>query len=186
MRGTTPAELGRARGRGLGLFARTIAVAGLALLFVSSPAPGARAHTFHASLAEVEHNAAEKRVEIAIRLFADDLEAALSRETGRRVRLDATPSVDAAILSYLAKHFVVTGADGAPLRLEWVGKELTVGTVWVYVQAAAPSGIVGARMRYDVFFELFDDQLNSVNLKDGSRIWTLHFTPGETEKPIGG
>jgi hypothetical protein len=161
----------------------TIALAA-ALVFAVALAPGAAAHKFHASLAEVELNGETGRLEISMRLFADDLERALERRAGKRVRLDATREVGPVVLEYLRDSFVVRDAEGDAVELAWVGMEARVDEVWVFVEAAAPRGVQGARIADRVFFELFSDQVNTVNVKSGAARTSLVFTPGDGEKVV--
>jgi hypothetical protein len=157
-------------------------LAGLALAALL--APGAAAHKFHASLVEVDLNRETGRVEIGMRLFSDDLEAALTRKHGRKVRLDATEDAGALVLGYLREQFVIRDATGATLELAWVGMEARVDEAWVYVEAKAPATLAGARVSDRVFFELFGDQVNTVNLQDGDARTTLVFSRGDGEKVV--
>ncbi len=142
------------------------------------------AHKFHASLAEVDYNAKEKTVELGIRLFADDLEAALAKQRDRRVRLDVTPNVDRMVLDYLNGTLVIRDRDGVRLWFEWVGMELRVDEAWVFVQASAANGVSGATVDCSVFFELFSDQVNTVNLQQGDARTTLVFNPGDGPRAV--
>lgn len=135
-------------------------------------------HTFHASLAQIEFNAGAGTAEIAIRLFTDDLESALSKRSGRRIRMDVTPSAEELTLAYVREVFEVVGADGQPRALSWVGAEATVNTVWVYLEAKMPGGLAGARVVNRIFFELFDDQVNTVNVRQGEERASLVFEQG--------
>jgi hypothetical protein len=174
---------------------RLFMVFALALAFaatcprLSRSAPGAnrasgKAHTFHASLAQVEFNPGAGTIEIAIRLFTDDLEKALSARSGRRIRMDVTPGAGELTLAYLRDVFELKGADGQPRTLSWVGAEATVNTVWVYVEAKMPEGLGGARLKNQIFFELFGDQVNTVNVKQGGERASLAFQHGDGEKVV--
>jgi hypothetical protein len=165
------------------LAARTVRFVPIVLLALALAVP-VHAHKFHASLTEVEYDAADRTLEIAVRLFPDDLEAALARRSGRRIAIDAE-GADRRMLEYLRDTLVITGPRGEAYELSWVGMEATVGTVWVYLQAGAPAGLAGGRIRNEMFLELFDDQVNTVNVKDGSRRATIVLKAGELEKPIG-
>ena len=146
--------------------------------------PGVSAHRFHASLVEVDLNRESGRLEVGMRLFADDLEEALSRRRGQKVRLDVTPDADRLVLEYLQEAFVIRDASGTAVRLEWVGMEARVDEVWVYVEAPAPPSLAGARVSNRVLFERFGDQVNTVNLQEGDARTSLVFTPGDGEKPV--
>ena len=96
------------------------AACGLAVwLAVGSAAPLALAHEFHVSSAEVEHNRESGKLEVALRVLPEDLEAALSRGRDRAVRLEVTAGVDALITAYLTHNFRVAGPGGEPRPVEW-------------------------------------------------------------------
>jgi len=142
------------------------------------------AHKFHASLAEAEYNDRDRRVEISLRLFPDDLEEALGRSSGIRVRLDDTPNVDRRAVAYLRERLALVDRDGHALDLEWVGMEIRVDEVWLYVQAPSTVGLDGATVSDRIFFELFDDQVNTLNLKQGRSRTTLVFKPGDGPRTV--
>jgi hypothetical protein len=156
-------------------------VAFLSIVLLCAPVS---AHKFHASLAEVEYNATTGSVEFAVRLFVDDLEASLSREHGRTVRIDSTSQFDAYALAYLNSSISVRDTSGARLQLAWVGKDVSVDVVWVFVEAPAPNGLDGARIGDKVFFDLFDDQVNTVIVKNHGAHSTLVFKTGDGEREI--
>jgi hypothetical protein len=163
---------------------RRAAQALLLSVVAAAGAHPALAHRFHASLAEVEYNSRERRVEIAVRLFVEDFEEALGKASGRRVRLDATPDVADLGAAYLRERLTITGPDGRALELKWVGMEPKVDEAWVYLEAQSADGLAGATVSDRVFFELFDDQVNTVNLKDGARRTTVVFKPGDGPRSV--
>ncbi|MFN8059076.1 MAG: DUF6702 family protein [Vicinamibacterales bacterium] len=144
------------------------------------------AHAFHASYTLVERNAQTSGLELTLRIFADDLETALSAASGRRVKVDETPDVDALILSYVRAAFEMRRPDGTAAALTWVGKEVRVDTVWIYVEAAGPPALEGCRVRNRVLFEQFADQVNLVQTKDGAIRHTLTFRKGDDFQTITG
>lgn len=150
---------------------------------LSSARPAA-AHKFHASLTEVDVNAKERTVEVGMRVFADDLEAALSKKNDRRIRLDVTPDVERYVIAYLKDALVVTDAKGRRLELKWLGMEARVDEAWLYVSAPAPDGLDGGSIVATQFCELYDDQINTVNVQQGTARVTLTFRPGDAPSPM--
>ncbi|HYP28681.1 MAG TPA: DUF6702 family protein [Blastocatellia bacterium] len=144
----------------------------------------ALAHKFHESLAHLEYNKEARTVEMSFRLFSDDLEESLSRRAGRKVRLDKAQDTDALTLAYLQEAFELENRDGEAKRLRWVGMEIKVDVVWVYVEADMPEGLDEARLRNRIFFDLFDDQINRVNVKSGAALAFLVFKPGDQFKAV--
>ena len=142
------------------------------------PGGAAAAHKFYTSLARVEYNAEAKTVEVALRVFADDLELALTRRSGRRVYLDRTKDAAELTLTYLRETFEISGRDGRKAELRWVGMEAQTDIVWLYFEAPLPEGLAGATLRDRVLLELFRTQVNLVNIKYGDKQLDLVFRRG--------
>lgn len=142
------------------------------------------AHKFYTSLTEVELNRETRSLEITMRVFADDLENALSKRAGTRVYLDKTPGVDRQILAYVNDSFELKNKNGQAKRLIWVGKEVKVDAVWLYIEAPMPEGLDGAQLRNRLLFEMFAEQVNIVDLKDRERRANLVFAASDGFKQI--
>jgi hypothetical protein len=165
---------------------------GVALLLLLGLGPGVQAHPGHQTSAEVELVSGAGRLEISLVVHEPDLEQALNAKGGSTVSFaqSAEQRLDQQILDYLAKTFVVRGAAGAVARLTWVGKERDgheddVEPTWVlYFEAELVEGLAGATLRNGVFCELFDDQINVVQVRQGTAKHSLGFSPYHGEKPL--
>lgn len=133
-------------------------------------AVAAAAHPIHASYAEADYRPETGKLEIALRLFTDDAEAALTARAGRKIAFGRTPAaeLDALLRACLRDWFAVKSADGLLRPLTWVGRELKDAEqhLWIYVQCALPGGVAGARVHHRVLREVFSDQLNSLRVRD--------------------
>ena len=134
----------------------------------------------------MDFNEREKTVEISIQIFTHDLVPALERRAKKRIDLEKTPDVDKLILEYLNENFVLRDKNGAPKKLVWVGKQLEVDAVWVYVEAAAPEGLTGASLQNSILFESFPEQTNLVVARFGGKKGDLVFKVGDKFKEIAG
>jgi len=76
-----------------------IARLAFALLTVISLAPLACAHPYHVSVAEIERDVETDRLEVALKVWPEDLEKALTAQEGESVNLDRTEGVDEMIRS---------------------------------------------------------------------------------------
>ena len=164
----------------------TVLLGCAALWATPAPAltPAAAAHKYYTSLAQVEYNAGEKSVEVTLRVFADDLELALTRRAGREVSLDRTKDADRLVLAYLRDTFEIKNREGEVKALKWVGMELRAGVAWLYVEAEMPEGLAGARLRDHVLFELFAEQVNTVSVRYAGARADLVFVPGDGERAV--
>ena len=154
-----------------------------ALLLCNSTVFFASAHKFHLSFTQIAYNAQAKMVEITMRVFADDLESALSQRSGKAIKLNHK---DAATLvaAYLRETLELKGRNGQVKKLTWIGMEPKADVVFLYLKAKMPDGIAGAQLRQRVFFELFEDQVNQVLLKSGSAKSSLEFKRGDGFKAL--
>jgi hypothetical protein len=127
-------------------------------------------HKVHVSVANLEFNRAGQSVEIVIRVFADDLENALSQHTKRSVKIDPTTintnkQVGDLVVGYLRDKFELRTKTGRQVKLNWVGMEGQAEMFWLYLECKLPGGLDGTQVRNRIFCEMFDDQVNIVNTK---------------------
>ena len=139
-------------------------------------------HKFHASLSQMEYNAQTQSIEIIIRMFADDLENALTLRSGKRVRIDTTANIDALTLAYLREMFELKNGEGQAKTLAWVGKEVKVDSMWAYLEVKYARGFMAPRCATASSL-IFDDQINRVNVKQASEKTDLVFKPAMASKP---
>lgn len=156
-------------------------------------AGAARAHDLHQSTGEAEYNPETKRLEVSLTFFASDLELALIRFSERMISLrDPIPDkADAVIQSYLKDHFVITGADGSSAAFSWVGRELEhAGSplgderVTLYFELALTSGLQGLELKHSALHSCFDDQMNLLSVKAGTRKMELSFTKNQATRKL--
>lgn len=153
----------------------------VALLLAAHPA---RAHKFYASLAQVEYDAGAGRVEVSMRVFADDLELALTRRAGAPVRLERAKERDRLVIEYLREKFELKNRAGERKELRLVGVEVEREVAWLYFEADMPEGLKGARLRDEVLFELFAKQVNVVDFKWTGGKSDLVFVRGDGERAV--
>ena len=134
-----------------------------------SPATGAVAHPLHTSITEMVHDARLRRVEVVMRVFADDFERALGG-VGK-----GSPD-SRAVAGYLARQFVVHGPDGKPIPLRYQGTQRTDDLLWIRLAGDAPAGVRGGRVRNSVALELYADQVNILKVRYATTERTLLFT----------
>ena len=157
-------------------------------VFAALLSPNVFAHPLHLSIAEASYNRAAQTLEISVRVFADDFAAKLSSRSGRRISLEKTPApeIDALSFAYLGATFTVKSASGTPLPLRWVGREFDEkeNYLWFHIEVALPGGPSGARIFHGVLTDEFDDQLNSLFVRDGKQSATLVYFPQRSEKIV--
>jgi hypothetical protein len=142
------------------------------------------AHRYHTSLTRMDYNEKEKTVEISIQLFTHDLVPVLEQKAGKRVDLEKTPEADKLVLDYLNENFIFKNKTGESQKLRWVGKELEVDAVWVYVEISTAENLSGANLQNSILFESFPEQTNLVVARFGGKKADLMFKVGDKFKEI--
>jgi hypothetical protein len=173
--------------RGVGLKRYVVKLSCLALAFAALAAPAPRrasAHKFHTSFAEADYDAATKALQITLRTFPDDLETALRRRGGGRVSPDDKKAFGAQVFAYLQETFRVRTAKGEAAKLSWVGMDAGVDSAWLYFEASLPEGVGGAQLNQQFLCDLYDDQINLVNVKAAGKRVELRFERGGEFKVI--
>jgi hypothetical protein len=153
----------------------------LAVWAVAMP-PIVSAHKFYLSLTVADHNVAEKSLEFTLRLFADDLEAAVAKR-GTALK-HGQPGFDQAVFAYVQQTLVLKRADGSTMPLAWVGLENKVDVTWVYVEARGVESTAGLTVRDALFQDLFSEQVNMLHVNDARGRRALDFRSGDGFKPF--
>lgn len=146
--------------------------------------PQVSAHRYHTSLTRMDYKAEDKNIEITIRLFIHDLEKVLERFAKKRIDVGKTAGIDQIIEKYLSENFVLKNKKGEHLKLKWVGKELSVDTALVYLEASSEEGIEGFNLQNTIFFESFAEQTNLLIARFENKKVDLLYKIGDKFKVI--
>lgn len=164
------------RGRRLAVAA---VVAGLALL---GDAHRVDAHPMHSTITEITFDPARGTVRATMRVFADDLRAALAAASrGRKVPLEG-PDWDAAVAAYATHAFSLQDARGRPLALRSCAVRRTADLLWFCFETDVGRDTGGLQVRNAMLCDLYADQVNVVQgVVDGARR-SLLFVRGDRFK----
>ncbi|MBC7365296.1 MAG: hypothetical protein H7343_00570 [Undibacterium sp.] len=166
------------------LFASFAGNLSVLLLFLTL-ASLASAHPIHTSYAEADFRPETGKLEVALRVYPDDLEAALTARAGKKITLEHTrpPAFDVLLLAYLRATFLLRTADGTTPTLHLVGRELKDRDqhLWIYFECSLPGGLTGARLSHRFLPDAFPEQLNALRpAKDATTLLFLN----DTEKAL--
>lgn len=133
------------------------------------------AHKYYFSRTEIQQNAVTQAMEVTVSIFTDDLEKTL-QDDGEPLRLgDSRERSDVKFLmdDYLRSRFSVQ-LDGRPIQLTYLGKEVEHDITYCYLEGGnIPSGKL-MEIKNTVLHELFEDQLNRVEIS-----WNGKSTSGD-------
>ena len=132
-------------------------------------------HPFHVSVCDIEYKPQIQALQVAQRMFADDLENALNKNYGTDLMLneEATAALrDSLIREYVMAHLLIR-ADGRTLAGHYLGYEFEEDGIWCYIEYANVPPFTSLEVKSTILLEMFDDQDN-----------IIHFKWGEYEKSI--
>jgi len=144
----------------------------LALPFARLGDPSPIVHPLHVSTVEIEHNAAEKTLEISCRIFTDDFETVLAKLYKTKTDFSNTAlkaTMDDLVKKYISTHLQVK-TDGNVQSLHVLGWEKESEAIYVYVSAPSVTTVKKAEITDTILHDIFDDQMNIVHvIVGGSR-----------------
>lgn len=125
-------------------------------------------HDFHASVTQMQYNPKERTFEISIRIFTDDFEKALSQDSNTKIQLSgnvAADKIDPLIEKYIRSHFAYVNSQKQPKAFSYVGHEIEADANWLYLEMPYTEPFKGGLLKQNVLMELFEDQVNMVNIQ---------------------
>lgn len=142
-----------------------------------------QAHVFHTSLTRIDYNSEAKTAEISLRVFINDLEDALSRQSGKRINLERDNAEAIRVFNeYISKGaLVLRDKNGKNLELKVLGFEAQNDMTYCFIEADAPDGLEEISVKNTIFFDFLDNQTNIIVAKNGTRQADLLFKLKETE-----
>ena len=153
------------------------------LLLVPLAGAGPRLHAYHSTITELRYNAAKKQLELAVKVFTDDFEKALSQGQPARVNLtDAGPRPLVLATAYLQRTLQVSTPAGAPLQVQVLGMQAENDGYWFYCKVPLPGSLPGVKLRQAVLLDAFADQMNIVNVEAGGRKQSALFRAGHEQE----
>lgn len=125
-------------------------------------------HPYYMSVTELEYKPAEKELQVACKIFTDDLEETLKREFNKKVDIvnAAQKKENEQLLQrYLQKHFKLQ-LDNKAVALEFFGFEEEGEAIWIYLLAKNTAAFKSATVFSDVLYSYREDQLNIIHFKN--------------------
>jgi len=123
-------------------------------------------HPFHVSVVEINHNAADKTLEISCKIFTDDFEKVLAQNYKTHVDLINPPdrkAMDSVVKKYIFSHLSVA-VDGKPGKLSYLGFEKDGEAVYSFVQVENISSVKQIELTNKLMHDMFTDQVNIMHV----------------------
>lgn len=135
-------------------------------------------HPLHVSVTEIEVNEKERRLQIMMRVFIDDLELSL-RQDLKQPDLDVLDpkgrSLDELMKSYLSGRFQIS-LDGTAQLIDYIGSERDREALIFYIEVGKITKWKSIQVRNSIITEIYDDQSNLVHVTVGDTVRSLRLT----------
>jgi hypothetical protein len=150
----------------------------LALVLAPLGVGPALAHQQKIAITTISHNPRTGMIEIVHQVPVHDAEHALRFQGTKNPDIIASPESREAFGRYVARRFLLM-VDGAIVTPDYVGAEITGGSLWVYQETPAPGGDIAVRINSQIFTDVWARQENRVNIGGGTNVTTLVFRAGD-------
>jgi len=123
----------------------------------------------HISTTEINHNAADKTLEISCRVFPDDFETALLKQFKTRADLSSASmkkEMDTLVKKYISSHLLLK-TEGKAVSLTYIGFENDKEAMNVYAQVDNVNTVKKIEAVNSIFHDIFDDQINIMHVVVG-------------------
>ena len=123
-------------------------------------------HPFHVSVVEINHNAADKNLEISCKIFTDDFEKVLAQNYKTKTDLINPPNkaaMDSLVKKYVISHLSVS-INGKPVTLSYLGYENDKEAAYSYLEVNNTASVSKIDISNNLMYDLFDDQVNIMHV----------------------
>jgi hypothetical protein len=127
---------------------------------------GVNYHPIFVSVTEIEHNAAEKTVEISCKIFVDDFEKTLRKKYNTKVDLlDAKlkSEMNRIVNDYIQKHFSVT-IGGKKVNLQFLGFEIQEEGVISFFEVKNIAKVENIELVNNLLYEFNAQQMGIIHI----------------------
>jgi hypothetical protein len=158
----------------------------LLLCSLLAVALAAAAHAYHASIMEVRYNAPKQQLEVALKVFTDDFEKALSAGQPRSVTFEESPKpqVTTLVTALLTRSVTFGTKPGEALPLKFIGFQKEGDSHWLYFSVKLAKPVPGIYLRHHLLLDTFPDEMNIVNLEAGGKKQSALFRAGEESQKL--
>ena len=126
-------------------------------------------HPLHVSVVELNHNAADKTLEISCKIFTDDFEKVLAQNYKTKIDLINPPdkkTMDTVVKKYIKTHLSVA-VNGRPVNYSYIGFEHESEAVYGYLQVDNITTVNKIEITNKLMQDLFTDQINLMHVMVG-------------------
>ncbi len=136
------------------------------LLFSGKP------HPFYLSVTDIKYNDKSKSLEIACKMFTNDLEDALKKITNKSIDIlnpKNKPEVEKILFAYITKRLSVN-LNGKLKTLKFIGYEKEDDVIWTYMEIEKCEKPKQLIIQNSLLYDFVKEQINIVQIEvDGNK-----------------
>jgi hypothetical protein len=135
-------------------------------------------HPLHVSVTEIEMDEKDKRLEIMMRVFIDDMEMTLRKNLNQPtldIQKPVAATTDQLVANYLKDHFRIS-LDNKLQKNIYLGHEVEGEAFIFYTEVSNVKKWKSIQVTNDIFMETFEDQSNLVHVTAGGNVRSLRLT----------
>jgi hypothetical protein len=144
------------------------------------------AHAYHASIMDVRYNPQKKQLEVALKVFTDDFEKALSAGQPHQITFEESPKaqVTTLVTALLTRSLSFGTKPGEVLPLKFIGFQKESDAHWLYFSVPVAQPINGIYLRHRLLLATFPDEMNIVNVEAAGKKQSALFRDGEDSQKL--
>ncbi|MDX8339856.1 DUF6702 family protein [Draconibacterium sp. IB214405] len=153
------------------------------ILFLFLGVFSSQAHPFYVSLCQVDYNEQNHSLEIAVKIFADDLLVVLADEGHDKLYLGEEKEnahTDEYIFAYLQEKLRFK-VNSQAVQTNFVGKEMEKDVVWIYLEVEDVAELNTMDVSCNLLTDAFSDQSNIVQVTKNGEIKNLLLSKRTTQ-----
>jgi len=133
-------------------------------------------------MTEMVYQAEAQEIQVTTRFFIDDIAIALGEEDQYFDLSDSNdPIIQDRVGTYYEQHFGLS-LDGQPVRLNFIGFELEDDLLYCYGEVKETPSFTRATASCSWLFDVYDSQVNILNLNRGDQVYGLHLNAAKGEQ----
>lgn len=124
-------------------------------------------HPFFVSTTEINFSSEQKELEVIIRIFSDDFENALKKNTEGKVDLlnpEDEKKMNDLIKDYIKERLKIT-VDDKVLELSYIGYEKQNESIWSYFSVKNVQDVSKINIVNSILYDLTISQINMIHVK---------------------
>ncbi|OLY92046.1 hypothetical protein SAMN05444008_106170 [Cnuella takakiae] len=145
----------------------------LPLLWITGTAlsPKPAFHPFYIGVTEINHNAADKTLEVSCKVFMEDLEEVLKKTSRKTVDLSNAAQQqqnEALVNQYFQQHLRIL-VGGKPAALKFIGFEKEAESVYAYFESAGVPAVKKLDIENSILHDFTPEQINIMHVTVGGQ-----------------